>query len=335
MISTPNRTDFEAPSKLTERDHFIILGCDGLWGVFGPSDAIQFVHKLLKCVWCKMWNLWCQLHEMDHKYAAVSISSEDKRAVESKGFGRKVVDKLYKTYSFELAGKGFAYDGEKSLYTVGPLPQNNFEFTVVLEESFAKRMLGVLMVGALVSLVKGQSVPFSQKFYAAKIPLKSISLVLQGSEPKNIQDTLRVLDIILRQQAANRQSFFHDDSRNFTAIGGGVTGCRGFHSSFRPTHGGLSLNMGNLRIQQTVTWYNGIVESTVHLQSCDADLADAVIKSLPYVGAMAVSNLESLVPLGSVEELLAAYDSQRRELPPPVTLFYSLVPAQSLLVCPW
>ncbi|KAL8159621.1 hypothetical protein V2J09_001158 [Rumex salicifolius] len=54
------------------------------------------------------------------------------------------------------------------------------------------------------------------------------------------------------------------------------------------------------------------------------DLADAVIESLPYVGAMAVSNLEarqSLVPLGSVEELLAAYDSQRRELPPPVTMW--------------
>ncbi|CAL1371851.1 unnamed protein product [Linum trigynum] len=55
-----------------------------------------------------------------------------------------------------------------------------------------------------------------------------------------------------------------------------------------------------------------------------SDLADAVIESLPYVGAMAVSNLEarqSLVPLGSVEELLAAYDSKRRELPPPVTVW--------------
>lgn len=55
-----------------------------------------------------------------------------------------------------------------------------------------------------------------------------------------------------------------------------------------------------------------------------SDLADAVIEGLPYVGAMAVSNLEarqSLVPLGSVEELLATYDSQRRELPPPVTLW--------------
>lgn len=45
------------------------------------------------------------------------------------------MDKLYQTYSSELAGKEFAYDGEKSLFTVGPLPQNNFEFTVVLEES--------------------------------------------------------------------------------------------------------------------------------------------------------------------------------------------------------
>ncbi|KAJ4790404.1 Ferrochelatase [Rhynchospora pubera] len=55
-----------------------------------------------------------------------------------------------------------------------------------------------------------------------------------------------------------------------------------------------------------------------------SDLADAVIESLPYVGAMAVSNLEArqpLVPLGSVEELLAAYDSKRGELPPPVTVW--------------
>uniref|UniRef100_A0A0A9CWM8 Ferrochelatase n=1 Tax=Arundo donax TaxID=35708 RepID=A0A0A9CWM8_ARUDO len=55
-----------------------------------------------------------------------------------------------------------------------------------------------------------------------------------------------------------------------------------------------------------------------------SDLADAVIESLPYVGTMAVSNLEarqSLVPLGSVEELLAAYDSKRDELPPPVIVW--------------
>lgn len=42
-----------------------------------------------------------------------------------------------------------------------------------------------------------------------------------------------------------RQSFFHNEPRNFVDLGGGVSGCRGFHSSFRATQGGLSLNMGN------------------------------------------------------------------------------------------
>ncbi|CAN6451822.1 unnamed protein product [Victoria cruziana] len=33
---------------VTEKEQFMILGCDGLWGVFGPSDAVEFVGKLLK-----------------------------------------------------------------------------------------------------------------------------------------------------------------------------------------------------------------------------------------------------------------------------------------------
>ncbi|KAK6795715.1 hypothetical protein RDI58_009170 [Solanum bulbocastanum] len=44
VIAIPDVHSFD----LTERDHFIILGCDGLWGVFGPSDAVDFVQNLLK-----------------------------------------------------------------------------------------------------------------------------------------------------------------------------------------------------------------------------------------------------------------------------------------------
>ncbi|CAI5984004.1 unnamed protein product [Closterium sp. NIES-64] len=54
------------------------------------------------------------------------------------------------------------------------------------------------------------------------------------------------------------------------------------------------------------------------------DLADAVLEALPYVGAMAASSIEArqaLVPLGSVEELLATYDIERRELPAPVAMW--------------
>ncbi|KAI5441557.1 hypothetical protein KIW84_010869 [Lathyrus oleraceus] len=43
LVATPDIHSFD----LTDRDHFIILGCDGLWGVFGPSDAVDFVQKLL------------------------------------------------------------------------------------------------------------------------------------------------------------------------------------------------------------------------------------------------------------------------------------------------
>ncbi|CAH9111873.1 unnamed protein product [Cuscuta epithymum] len=179
---------------------------------------------------------------------SVTVSYEDKSAVNGRCIGRKVIDKLYQAYSSEFSGKRFAYDGEKCLYTVGPLPQNNMKYTVVLEEATAKHR-------CLDESVKRSKCSFQPKTfiveitYAAKIPLDSLSHALEGADPEPGEDAVRVLDIILRQRAANRgcllvgQSFFSDDSRLFSEIGGGVTGCRGFHSSFRPTHGGLTLNM--------------------------------------------------------------------------------------------
>ncbi|XP_058180389.1 protein argonaute 16-like [Rhododendron vialii] len=184
----------------------------------------------------------------------VSITWGDNEAVLIKGLKRKVVDKLYQTYFSELAGRRYAYDGEQSLYTVGPLHGNRLEFAVVLEESFAKRDSSSHR-GNNSEYSKRSKHSFQPKIfkveisYAAKIPLRSISLALQGSKAKHAQDPLRVLDTILQQQASDRgcllvrQSFFHDDPRNFTDIGGGVTRCQGLYSSFRATHGGLSLNM--------------------------------------------------------------------------------------------
>lgn len=191
--------------------------------------------------------------EIFYQYS-VSITSEDNRAIENKVLGRKILEKLYQTYSSELSCKRFAYDGEKGLYTVGPLPKNKTDFMVVLEDSYANggspARDGIPVESAKRSRRSFQEKTFKVDIsYAAKIPLKSVSLALEGAEPEKLQDALRVLDIILRQQAAQRgcllvrQSFFHDDSRHFSDIGGGVTACRGFHSSFRPTDGGLSLNM--------------------------------------------------------------------------------------------
>uniref|UniRef100_K3ZQN8 Uncharacterized protein n=1 Tax=Setaria italica TaxID=4555 RepID=K3ZQN8_SETIT len=187
---------------------------------------------------------------------SVSIKSEDDKVVDGKGIGRKVIDKLLQTYSSELDGKDFAYDGEKCLFTVGPLPQNNFEFTVILEETSSRAVGGSPGHGSPSQADKKRvkRSHLAKKFivaisYAAKIPLKSVALALRGSESEHAQDALRVLDIVLRQQQAKRgcllvrQSFFSDDSRNLVDLTGGVSGCRGLHSSFRTTIGGLSLNM--------------------------------------------------------------------------------------------
>ncbi|GJY72347.1 argonaute 4A-like protein [Tanacetum coccineum] len=85
--------------------------------------------------------------------------------------------------------------------------------------------------------------------YATRIPIQAIFNALKGQESEQFNEAVRVLDVLLRQHAAKqgcllvRQCFFHNDPRNSIGIGGGVVGCRGFHSSFRATQAGLSLNM--------------------------------------------------------------------------------------------
>ncbi|KAK7293083.1 hypothetical protein RJT34_15944 [Clitoria ternatea] len=69
----------------------------------------------------------------------VALSYEDGCPVEGNGVGRKVIDRVQETYS-ELNGKGFAYDGEKTLFTLGSLARNKLKFTVVLEDVTHSRL---------------------------------------------------------------------------------------------------------------------------------------------------------------------------------------------------
>ncbi|KAI8573322.1 hypothetical protein RHMOL_Rhmol01G0268200 [Rhododendron molle] len=191
----------------------------------------------------------------DFFHYSVALFYEDGRPVDGKGIGRKVLDRVHDTYDTELAGKDFAYDGEKSLFTLGPLPRNKLEFTIVLEDVVSSRNNGNKSPGSPNDDRKRQRRPYNSKTFkveisfAAKIPMQSIANALRGQESENSQEALRVLDIILRQHASKqgcllvRQSFFHNDPKNFVDVGGGVLGCRGFHSSFRTTQGGLSLNI--------------------------------------------------------------------------------------------
>ncbi|KAG6526938.1 hypothetical protein ZIOFF_009025 [Zingiber officinale] len=189
---------------------------------------------------------------------SVALKYEDDRPVDGKGVGRKVIDKLHQTYDTELGKKDFAYDGEKSLFTLGALPQVNNEFTVVLEDLSSNRIPGNGNAGnnspGESDHKRARRPKHTKTFkvllsFAAKIPMKSIAAALKGNDTENSQEALRVLDIILRQHAAKqgcllvRQSFFQNNPKSFTDIGGGVIGCRGFHSSFRTSQGGLSLNI--------------------------------------------------------------------------------------------
>lgn len=190
---------------------------------------------------------------------SVALSYEDGRPVEGKGAGRKVLDRVQETYNSMLNGKELAYDGEKTLFTIGSLAQNKLEFTVVLEDVTSSRNNGNCSPDGNGSPNdndrKRMRRPYRSKTFkveisfASKIPLQAISNALKGHETENYQDAIRVLDIILRQHAAKqgcllvRQNFFHNDPKNFAEVGGGVLGCRGFHSSFRTTQSGLSLNI--------------------------------------------------------------------------------------------
>ncbi|KAF7831507.1 protein argonaute 4-like [Senna tora] len=198
-------------------------------------------------------------HDGHFFHYSVSFSYEDGRPVEGKGVGRKIIDRVQETYASELAGKDFAYDGEKSLFTVGPLPRNKLEFTVVLEDITSSRNNGNNSPDGHGSPNESDRKrvrrPYRSKTfkveisYAAKIPMQAIANALRGQESENFQEAVRVLDIVLRQHAAKqgcllvRQSFFHNNPKNFADVGGGVLGCRGFHSSFRSTQSGLSLNI--------------------------------------------------------------------------------------------
>ncbi|XP_021837831.1 protein argonaute 4 [Spinacia oleracea] len=194
---------------------------------------------------------------------SVSICNKDGHPVEGKGIGRRIMDKIHETYKLELAEKDFSYDGESSLFTWGALPSKAMDFTVVLDKISSKRNGDNSISNGSRSPTQGdkkrQKCLFQTRTFrvaikcVGKIPAGAISDMLRGKYSEEVHEVIKVLDIVLRQRAAKqdclivRQSFFHDDQRNFTDIGGGVFACKGLHSSFCPTQNGLTLNMDSSR----------------------------------------------------------------------------------------
>ncbi|WOG90709.1 hypothetical protein DCAR_0309953 [Daucus carota subsp. sativus] len=147
----------------------------------------------------------------------VAIFYGDGRPLDGKGVGRKILDLVHDTYKAELDGKDFAYDGKKSLFTVGALPRNKLEFTIIIQDISSSGLRNSYPS-------KTYKVEIS---YAAKIPVQAIAKTLNGQNLEKSRKALRVLDIILRQHLA-KKGFLH---------------VCGLHSSFCTSQGGLSLNI--------------------------------------------------------------------------------------------
>lgn len=49
-----------------------------------------------------------------------------------------VIEKLSDVYKSELVGNALVYDGGRNLFMLGPLPQKNHEFSVVLNPVSSK-----------------------------------------------------------------------------------------------------------------------------------------------------------------------------------------------------
>lgn len=102
--------------------------------------TLYSVCSRILCWWFFFCDLiWTWLHALI-LCKQVSLFYEDGRPVEGKGIGRKLIDRLEETYESELNGKKFAYDGEKSLFTLGALPRKKHEFDVVLEDAPSSRL---------------------------------------------------------------------------------------------------------------------------------------------------------------------------------------------------
>ncbi|KAG6541212.1 hypothetical protein Mapa_017373 [Marchantia paleacea] len=185
----------------------------------------------------------------------VTIDPPTKKVV-----SRKIMMKLYEIYGEKtLMGKKFAYDGEKSLFSVGSLEFNSREFQVSLEDDPGRgpRRINVVREdyaddedGRAAQRRRAGGRDFRVQIeFAAKVNMKAIDLVLKGDRDDTAQDALRVLDIMLREHAARRSyllirdCYFHKSLGPVGEIGEGVQSWRGYHVSFRPTSGScLTLN---------------------------------------------------------------------------------------------
>ncbi|CAA3017934.1 argonaute 1 [Olea europaea subsp. europaea] len=186
-----------------------------------------------KC-FVKANHFFAELPEKDFHHYDVSITPE----ISVRDVNRAVIQQLVKLHRESHLGQRLpAYDGRKSLYTAGPLPFVSREFKIILIDE----------EDGPASTRRQREFKVVIKF-AARADLHHLGMFLQGRLADVPQETLKVLDIVLRQLPTTR---FYSASRSFYSphlgrkehLGEGLESWRGFYQSIRPTQMGLSLNI--------------------------------------------------------------------------------------------
>ncbi|TVU22667.1 hypothetical protein EJB05_32382, partial [Eragrostis curvula] len=177
----------------------------------------------------------------------VNLTYEDDQPVDQKAIRRKAMDTLQKAYAYDLANMNFAYDGEKSMFTVGALQNGRDVFFVVVENASSSKAATSMTQGANGSpegsdlkIMKPPMQPKTFKVelsFVGRVPMSAICKVLRGQGSDNCQEVLHVRCLLVRQP------FFHNNPIDFYELGGGIMGCQGYPSSFQPTQSGLSLDV--------------------------------------------------------------------------------------------
>ncbi|VAI38334.1 unnamed protein product [Triticum turgidum subsp. durum] len=163
----------------------------------------------------------------------VSINPESK----SRAVNREVLSELIKLHGkTSLGGKLPAYDGRKSLYTAGSLPFESEEFSVTLVDPEKKDKEKAEREYKITIRIAGRT------------DLYQLQQFLKGRQKDMPQETIQVLDVVLRESPSWNyvtvsRSFFSTTFGHRGDIGEGLECWRGYYQSLRPTQMGLSLNI--------------------------------------------------------------------------------------------
>ncbi|KAM7480945.1 hypothetical protein LguiB_005528 [Lonicera macranthoides] len=152
----------------------------------------------------------------------VSITPE----VISKKVCRDIVEALSKSH---LAKHQLSYDGNKNIYTAGPLPFESHELVIKLPDKRREREFKV----AVKFVAKGDN--------------HHLQGFLQSRHLDAPQETIHALDVVLRTipsakyQVLGRSFFYPTFGKG--QLGDGLEYWKGYYQSLRPTQMGLSLNI--------------------------------------------------------------------------------------------